>query len=308
MNKIYVVGHKSPDLDSVVSAIAYASLKNRIESTDSYQPAVAGDMNRETVYLLEKFGFSTPERLSSISGEKVILVDHNEASQALDGFEEAQIIEVLDHHKINFSYGEAIIFQTLPWGASATIIADAFFNKELNPEKNLAALLLSAILVDTVITKSPTCTTKDKEVIGKLATLADIVNYEEFGTEIFKVRSSISDLSASDIVKSDFKEYDFKDGKFFLNQVETSDVDAFRKREDELLVAMKELKNKESYHSVITFITDILIGGSKFLVLTDDEEKMSRALGSDLSGEIYLPGIMSRKKQVVPMISNIFDK
>jgi manganese-dependent inorganic pyrophosphatase len=141
-----------------------------------------------------------------------------------------------------------------------------------------------------------------------LATLADIVNYEEFGTEIFKVRSSISDLSASDIVKSDFKEYDFKDGKFFLNQVETSDVDAFRKREDELLVAMKELKNKESYHSVITFITDILTGGSKVLVLTDDEEKMSRALGSDLSGEIYLPGIMSRKKQVVPMISNIFDK
>lgn len=307
MDKIYIIGHKSPDLDSVASAIAYAAFKNKAENTDIYIPAVAGELNRETRYVLEKFGLAAPEKLESLSGRKVILVDHNEASQILDGFAEAEILEVLDHHKINFSCGEPINFRVLPWGASATIVTDTFFSKGLEPEKNLAALLLSAILVDTVITKSPTCTAKDKEIIERLAAIAGIADYGALGVEIFKVRSSISDLSATEIIKSDFKEYNLKAGKFFLNQVETADMEAFKKRESELLEAMRELKG-EGYHSVITFITDIFAEGSKFLVLTDDEEKMSRALGRELGQEIYLPGVMSRKKQVLPLLEEFFDK
>lgn len=304
---IYIIGHRSPDLDSVAAAIAYADLKNKLNDGNEYKPAIAGNINKETEYILEKFGFEVPEKLESLAGKEVILVDHNEPSQILEGFEEAEIKEVLDHHKINFSYDKPISFETLPWGSSATIVADKFFFTNVGFNKNLASLMLSAILVDTVITKSPTCTEKDEQIIKKLAKVAKIEDPRDLGIQIFKVRSSIDDLSPQEVIKNDYKEYDFKDGKFFINQIETVDIDNVNEREQELVDALKTLK-EQGYHSVITFVTDIFKEGSKFWVVTDDEDKMSKALGKSLSDEIYLEGVMSRKKQVVPMLSEIFDK
>jgi manganese-dependent inorganic pyrophosphatase len=309
MEKVYVIGHKSPDLDSVAAAISYANFKNQLENTKKYIPRVAGDINNETKYLLDKFGFDVPEKLESAKGKKFILVDHNESAQSIDGMEEAEIVEVLDHHKVDFKYSEPIMFKVFPWGASASIIAHCYFMKEIEIDKKLAGLMLGAILVDTVITKSPTCIEKDKEIIEKLAKLAEIEDWKGYGMTIFKVRSTVSSLSVEEIIKSDFKDFEFKAGKFGVGQVETVDLGEFEKMYDELLDGLEKIKKTNNYHSVILFVTDIINEGSQFLVSTDDKDGVEKALGAELSeGMVYLKGVMSRKKQVAPKFTEIFDK
>lgn len=305
--KIYVIGHKSPDLDSVAGAIAYASYKNASLKTDAYTPAVCGEVNQETKYALEKFGFEVPAKLENASGEKIILVDHNEFSQSVDGVEEAEIVEVLDHHKVNFGYGRPIPFTVLPWGASCSIITKYFFDNNLEINKNLAGLMLSAILVDTVITKSPTTTENDVRIIEQLSKLSEIEDWETYGVEIFKVRSNVSELSAEEIIKGDFKDFELGSGKFGIGQVETADLSEFDDREAELLDTLEKMKSEGDYHTVILFITDIMKEGSRFLVASQDKEKLGEALGGDLSeNKAFIPGIMSRKKQVAPKIEEKF--
>lgn len=306
---VYVIGHKSPDLDSVAAAIALADLKNKLEDTDEYIPAIAGEPNKETVYCLEKFGFKVPEKLETLKGQKVFLVDHNEESQIQDGFAEAEIVGVIDHHKINFKCEKPIEFKNLPWGSSCTILARQYLGKNIPLAENLAGLMLSAVLVDTIITKSPTCTEIDKEVIAKLAEKAGVVDWQAFGMEIFKVRGAVAEMNAEQIIKGDFKDWNFKAGKFGIGQVETVDLNDFTAREEELLAGLEKVKEEGVYHSVILFITDIMQEGSKFLVATTDEAAMEKALGNKLEAKkTYIAGIMSRKKQVVPMLTEVFDK
>jgi manganese-dependent inorganic pyrophosphatase len=309
MEKIYIVGHKSPDLDSVAAAIAYAELAKKLNTEIEYIAASAGELNKETIYALEKFGFAKPEILNDASGQNLILVDHNEAQQSPDGIAEAKIIEILDHHKLDFKYAEPIKITIQPWGASCSIVFAEFVKQNIAIEKNLAGLMLSAILVDTVITKSPTCTEKDKEIIAKLAEISGIADWQTFGMELFKVRASVSELSAEQIIKSDFKDFNFKAGKFGIGQVETVDLNDFASREMELLAAVNDLKKKEGYAGVVLFITDIIKEGSKFFVTADDLAKVEDALGAKLENNIvYIPGIISRKKQVAPKFMEVFDK
>jgi manganese-dependent inorganic pyrophosphatase len=307
--KIYIIGHKSPDLDSVAAAISYARYLNNIDSENEYIPAVAGEMNRETAYALGRFGFSAPEKVGSAAGKNMILVDHNEFLQAADGMAEAKIIEVLDHHKIDFKYSEPIRFVAYPWGSSNTIIAKLFADERIVPDKNLAGLMLSAILVDTVITKSPTTTEMDRRVIEQLAPVAGIADWRGFGMELFKVRASVSELSAREIIHSDFKDFEFKSGKFGIGQVETVDLKDFASREAELMEELSKVKSEGGYHSVVLFITDIINEGSKFFIATDDAKKIANALGKHLEdGKAYLEGVISRKKQVLPIFMEEFDK
>lgn len=308
-DKIYVIGHRSPDLDSVAAAIAYASYKNGKEATDVYVPAAAGKLNKETLFMLAKSGVASPEIIENLEGRTLVLVDHNESMQSADGIEQAKIVEILDHHKLDFRYGEPIAVDIRPWGSSCTIVADLFEEAGIEISKELGLLMLAAILVDTVITKSPTCTEKDREIINKLAELCGIEDYQSFGMEIFKVRSDISDLSDEEIIRNDYKDFSMKAGKFGIGQVETADLSAFSAREDGLLARLEEMRLAGSYHSVILFLTDIINVGSKFLVASQDPDNISVALGHSLSeGKAYVPGVISRKKQVAPMFSQVFDK
>jgi manganese-dependent inorganic pyrophosphatase len=308
-DKIYVIGHKSPDLDSAAAAISYAKLKNTITETDNYIPAIAGEANKETKYVLEKFGFPMPEKLSSLAHQKIVMVDHNEFSQAADGIAEAEIEEILDHHKLEFSYKDPITVTIKPWGSSCTLIAREYMNRAIAIDKNLAGLMLSAILVDTVIAKSPTCTEVDKSAIDSLSGLAEIDDWQAFGMEIFKVRSDISDYKDEDIIKSDFKDFLIGDKKIGIGQVETADLKQFEAREDGILVEMERIFKKEEYHSVVIFLTDIINLGSKFLVISREPEKVELALDAKLQNKrVYVPGIISRKKQVAPKFIEIFEE
>ncbi len=258
MEKIYIIGHTSPDLDTVASAIAYANLKNQLTKTENYLPVIAGEVNAETDFALKKFHFEKPSILESLAQKKVILVDHNENSQSLKGREKAEIIEVLDHHKVDFSYSKPIVFKVFPLGASATIIARCYEKNNLEISKEIAGLLLSAILVDTVITKSPTCTEEDIKYIEKLAKIAQIEDWRAYGLELFKIRSSVNTKTPEEIIKGDFKDFNFKQGKIGIGQVETVDLSDFDDLKENLLKKLKEIQEKENYHSVILFITDIM--------------------------------------------------
>jgi len=284
-------------------------LKNSLENTDRYIPAVAGVINKESRYALDKFGFDIPEKLDSIAQKTVILVDHNELSQSAEGIKEAFVVEILDHHKLDFKNSEPIAVTIKPWGASCTLICDLYMNNTVAIDKNLAGLMLSAILVDTVITKSPTCTEIDEEIINRLSGVAGIDDWEKFGMDIFKVRSDISDLSDLEIIKSDFKDFIFNDNKFGIGQVETADLKQFESREGKLLEQMEEMMSSDNYHSVVLFLTDIVNVGSKFLVVSKETSKVEEALGSKLENKkVYIPGVVSRKKQVAPKFSKVFDK
>ena len=306
---IYVIGHKSPDLDSVVAAISYANFKNKLAGTDIYKPAVAGDINKETKYILEKFNISVPEKLDSVEEKEIILVDHNESSQIVGEGKGAEIVEVLDHHKINFSFDKPIEFKVYPWGSSNTIIAREYFERNVEMTKEMAGVMLAAVLSDTVITKSPTCTDMDRGIIEKLSEKAEIGDWHKYGMEIFKVRSSVTELEDEGIVKYDVKEFKFKAGNFFIGQIETVDLNDFADRKEGLLKAMDIIKEKEGYHSVILFITDIIKEGSEFLISSDELEKVEEAFKIKAEErKFYLDGIISRKKQVIPNLLEVFDK
>lgn len=307
--KVYIIGHKIPDLDSAAAAIALADLKNTLEDTDIYEAALSGRINGETGYILDKLGLSKPEIIEDIAGKKVILVDHNEFAQAVDGIEKAKIVEVVDHHKINFHYPEPTIFLSLPWGSTCSIVADQYFKNGVEMDKKMAVLLLAGILIDTVITKSPTCTETDEELIGKLSQISGIEDWRHFGMELFKVRAAVNHLSPSEIIKGDFKDFNFKAGKIGIGQVETVDLDEFASKEEELIAELKKIQEENNYHSVILFITDILKEGSKFFVATRDQEKIEEALGAKLeNNRVYIDGVISRKKQVTPKLIEALDK
>lgn len=308
-DKIYVIGHKSPDLDSVASAISYSNYKNKLNNSNNYIPVIAGDINRETRYVLEKLSIEIPDILDDATDKKIILVDHNESIQAIDGIDSAEIVEVLDHHKVDFKYSDPIEFIAMPWGASATIIADMYIKNNIEINADIATLMLSAILIDTVITKSPTSTRKDMKIIEVLSKIAELDDWEKYGMELFKIRSSVSGLSSGEIIKSDFKDFNLSSGKFGIGQVETVDIDDVLKNEGDLINELNKIKESGGYHSVILFITDIINEGSKFLISTNDIGGMEKSLGKKIeNGTVYLDDIISRKKQVAPMIVGVFDK
>lgn len=299
-NTIYIIGHKNPDIDSVAAAVAYAYLKNRLDSENKYVACRAGDANLETKYAFEKFGFELPKILDDATGKKIILVDHNEIGQIIDNIGQAELIEVVDHHAVNFKYPSPIFIHIEPIGATCAILVKMFEQNHVSMPKDLAGIMLSAILIDTVITQSPTCAKDDIDIIKKLSEAVG-VDYTNFGIELFKIKSNVKNLPPIEILNSDQKNFDINGKKFSISQVETVDLSEFSDLTDKLLEVIKVKKEENAHHTVILFITDILNKGSRFLVISDEPEKFEKIFNCKLeNNECYIDGIMSRKKQVIP--------
>lgn len=308
METIYVAGHKSPDLDSVMGTLSYAYLKTQLNSDYSYQPVVSGELNAETTYTLNKYGLEAPLQKESLAGEKVILIDHNEHYQAIDGMKEAEILEIIDHHKMDFSYSNPIRIHIEPIGSSCSIITKLFRTEGVDIPQNLAAAMLAAVLTDTVITKSPTCTDEDVKIIEELAQIAGISDWKTYGMEIFKVRSSVSNLSEEDIITADYKDFDIGGRKFGIGQVETVDGSEFEPRIEALKRALDTRKEEGSYHSVVLFITDIMMEKSLFIFSSDEPEKIAHAFNVSVKEDgTFIAPVLSRKKQVAPSLIKEFE-
>jgi len=305
--KIYIIGHKSPDTDTICSAIAYAEyLKKKGKRVVA---ARAGKINPETTFVLNYFKVKTPKLLSDAKGKRLILLDHNEKSQSPNNIEKAEIVEVIDHHKIKFEYKEAIFFHTEPIGSTSTLIAKKYLkDKKIKLKKEIAGILLGAILSDTVVFRSPTTTKEDIEIAKRLAKIVKIKNLEEFGIEIKKKKANLKGLSTKDIIFSDFKEYRFGRKKIGIGQVEVCSLKEVQNRKQEILKQLKESAKKQNYDLLLFIATDIIRKGSE-LLFWEKENYIEKAFGKKpKNNSIYLKGVISRKKQVLPPLLKLFSK
>ena len=306
----YTIGHLKPDTDSVVAAMAMAFLAKNCPNKKYENPVavMTADLNPETAYLFEKFNVEKPTIITAndIQAEdKVILVDHNEESQRLESLNNDQIIEIVDHHKVNINFSNPIDILVRTWGCSCSIIYHRMKIQNVVPDKTLASLMLAAILSDTVAFKSSTCTPKDKEMAMELAKLAEINDLDAFALEIFKAKSNVSKLSCEEIVKNDYKVFDFNGKKVLVDQVETVEQETIiTEKKDCLLAAMEKVKQAEAVDLLFVVITNILKVNSKVLLLgTDEEETALKAFGGTVENQLLDIGPkLSRKKEIAPAL------
>lgn len=303
---MYVVGHKIPDSDSICGAIALAYLKNQIG-----EAAIAtrlGDVSPETQFILDTFGFEAPELKMSYAGEEVYIVDHTEKTQAPDDIDEATVVGVVDHHKLgDLTTSTPLECWIRPVGCSNTIIKMMYDFYGVEIPKNIAGLMLGAILSDTVIFKSPTCTTADIKCVEVLAEIAGIEDYKAFGMEMFKVKSAVEGTPARDLVMRDFKDFNMNGNLVGIGQLEVIDLAVFDDIKADLEADIAKLKEEGGRHSAFLLLTDIMKEGSQMLIASDDEGIVERAYGvAPEQSRVWLDGVLSRKKQVVPPLQDAF--
>lgn len=232
---------------------------------------------------------------------KVILADHNESSQAVDGIEEAQIIEIIDHHRLGgLQTSEPIFIRHEPVGCTATIVANMHWHRGIEIPPKIAGLLLAAIVSDTVLFKSPTCTDRDRKTAEKLADIAGL-NVQEFGMSVLKAGSSIKEMSTAEIISNDIKEFEIGEYRMAVGQISVMDAEEGLSIKNQLLQDMEVMRNKEKYDMVLLMVTDIITEGTHLVYTGQPERLLNKAFGSTgKNGVIYLPGVLSRKKQVIP--------
>ena len=299
---ILIFGHKNPDTDTICSALAYANLKNilGIEA----KAVRLGELNEETKFVLNYFGVEAPELIKTVAGNEVILVDHNERTQTADGFEEAKVLELVDHHRIsNFNVDEPLLVRMAPVGCTATIILNLYKENNLVPVKKIAGLMLSAIISDTLLFKSPTCTELDVEAGKELAKLAE-VNLEEYGLEMLKAGTALGNKTEVELLNMDMKIFEIDGQKIGVGQVNTANEAEVLERKEALLKEIDAIIAKEGLKFFMFVITNILTNDSISLISGDADVIIEKAFGVKIENkEAILKGVVSRKKQIIPPIT-----
>lgn len=315
---VYVVGHKNPDTDSICSAIAFAYLWNEWKKKGILAqmkmpeleaiPVRQGEPNAETKFVLEKFGFSVPEMMTDGAGKKIALVDHSDVVQSVDNLNQAEIVAVVDHHKIgDVTTPNPICFVNFPVGCSATTLKYLYDTTGVEIPKNIASIMLSAILSDTVIFKSATTTPMDKIAGEALAKIAGIEDLVKFGIEVKSKLSDVSGMSVREIITRDYKDYNMSGKKVGVGQIEVIDLSLIEGRKEEIYNELVKMKEEGNYHSIVFMLTDIMKEGTELFVVSDEPAIIEKAFGKKIEGKgMWLEGVMSRKKQVIPPLEKVF--
>ncbi len=303
---LYVVGHKIPDSDSICSAIAVSYLKNElgVEAVACKQ----GDINPETAFILDKFGFDEPMTKTSFKGEDLFITDTTDLALCPDDVLDANVIGVVDHHKLgDLTTSTPLEAWIRPVGCSNTIVKEMFDFYGIEIPKDIAAIMMCAILSDTVIFKSPTCTKEDTKAVKELAKIAGIDDPKALGMKMFMVKSAVEGASERELIMRDFKDFDMSGTKVGIGQLEVVDLSVFDDKKEALLADMHALKEEGGRHSVLLLLTDIMKEGSQLLVVSDDASKIEEAFDTKLKdSQVWLDGVLSRKKQIVPFLERVF--
>ena len=299
---ILVFGHKNPDTDTICSAIAYAELKNKLGK--DVKAVRLGEINEETKHALNYFKVEKPELVENVAGKEIILVDHNERTQTAEGFEEAKVLELIDHHRIsNFNVDEPLYARLEPVGCTATIILKLFKENNLVPSKETAGLMLSAIISDTLLFKSPTCTECDVKAGKELSEIAG-VNTDEYGLEMLKAGTALGDKSEAELLNMDMKIFEIDGSKIGVAQVNTVNESEVLERKEKLLAEIDNIITKEGLKFFMFAITNILSNDSVALVSGDGNDIIEKAFGEKVdSNLVTLKGVVSRKKQIIPPLT-----
>ena len=302
MGKILVFGHKNPDTDTIMSAIAMADLEKRMMNSD-VKACRLGNINKETKFALDYFDQAEPELIDKLEeGQEVILVDHNEFGQSAEGIENAKIIRVVDHHKISdFKTSEPLYYTAMPVGCTSTILYSMYAMENVEIEPKIAGLMLSAIISDTLLFKSPTCTPMDIKAANKLAEIAN-VDINTYGLEMLKAGTDLSDFTPYELINIDSKPFTTNGIKYQVAQVNTASIAEVLKEKEVIESAMQSFMNANSEDLFLLLITDILENNSQIIAL-GRQDIVEKAFNVKLENNMaFLPGVVSRKKQVVPVI------
>ncbi len=304
VGKQLIFGHKNPDTDTICSAIAYADLKGKIGA--SVEPVRLGEVNAETAFALDYFKVQAPRLVETVSGEvkEVILVDHNERQQSVSDIDQVQVIEVIDHHRIaNFETKNPLYYRAEPVGCTATILNKMYKENHVAIRKETAGLMLSAIISDTLLLKSPTCTQQDVEAVAELAEIAG-VNPNEYGLQMLKAGADLSQKTVQQLISLDAKEFSMGAYKVAIAQVNAVDVNDVLTRKSEVESAIsKEIEGK-NLDLFLFVVTDILNNDSVGIALGRAAAAVATAYSVTLSENVApLKGVVSRKKQIVPILT-----
>ncbi|CAH0347334.1 MULTISPECIES: manganese-dependent inorganic pyrophosphatase [unclassified Bacillus (in: firmicutes)] len=308
MEKVLVFGHKNPDTDTICSAIAYAELKTKL-GIDA-EPVRLGQINGETQYALDYFKAEAPRLVETVANEVdgVILVDHNERQQSVSDLEKVQVLEVIDHHRIaNFETSDPLYYRAEPVGCTATILNKLYKEKGIEISKATAGLMLSAIISDSLLFKSPTCTDEDIQAARELAEIAG-VDSESYGLEMLKAGADLSDKTAKDLISLDAKEFSMGSKKVEIAQVNAVDTNEVLAHQEELETVIASVIAEKNLDLFLFVVTDILTNDSVALALGNATQAVEKAYNVQLSNHTaVLKGVVSRKKQIVPVLTETFN-
>ena len=305
---ICVVGHANPDTDSVTSAIAFAALlKAQGQDAKACMQIAAADLNPESTTVLKRFGLAAPELLTDAAGKEIALVDFSDIAQGPANLASANVVAVVDHHKIgDLTTNNPILFRAEPVGCTGTVLNKMYKEAGVAIPKDIAGGMLAAILSDTVNFKSPTCTDDDKAAVNDLKVVAGVTDTEELFMEMLKAKSAVDGVPAKDLLFRDYKDFDMKGSKVGVGQLELATLDQVAGVRGELVKAMAAVK-AEGRHSVLLMLTDVVKEGTDLVVLSDDPALIEKAFeGKLVDGSMWIPGMMSRKKQTIPNLQKAF--
>lgn len=305
MNDLLVFGHKSPDTDSIISSIVMTDLEKKMGNLN-VKACRLGNINKETEYVLNYFGIEAPELLENVTDEdRVILVDHNSFSQSVNGIEKAKIEKVIDHHCISeFTTKEPLFFMAQPVGCTSTILYEIYNINGYTIDKKIAGLMLSAIISDTLLLKSPTCTPKDIKALEDLSKIAEI-DFNQYGIEMLKAGTDLSGFTPEELINIDSKFFTANNTNIQIAQVNTVSIDDVLKNKEAIETAINHFIIKNDINLFMFAITDILNNNSQIIALGNRTDIVEKAYSISLQDNMcFLKGVVSRKKQMVPVISD----
>ncbi len=304
---MYICGHINPDSDSIVGAISLSYLKNQIGVKSI--PARQGELSPETKFILNKFGLKEPLLKTEYEGEDLFIVDYSDLAQAPKDIKKANLKGIVDHHKLgDITTPAPLECYIKPVGCSNTVIKELFDINRVKIPKDIAGIMLCAILSDTVIYKSPTCTAADIKAARELAKIAEIDDIKALGMQMFLVKSAVKGATPRELLTRDYKDFIMNGNKVGIGQLEVVDLSVFNDIRDELFEDMKALKEEGGRHSVLLLLTDIMNEGSELLEVSDNKDFIEKAFGIELKNhKVWLPGVLSRKKQIVPFLEKAFS-
>lgn len=299
-----IFGHKNPDTDSICSSLVMEKFNKNLGF--DVEAVRLGEVNKETSYVLNYLGINAPRMITNVEeGQAVVLVDHNEFAQSVDGIEKAKIETVVDHHRIaNFQTSEPLYYRAEPVGCTSTILYKKFKEENMPIEKKEAILMLSAIVSDTLLFKSPTCTEEDKKACQELEKIAE-VDVNTYGLDMLKAGTDLSDFTPEQLINIDSKEFSNGDFKFQVAQVNTACIEDVLKNKTEIEKVMQNFIDDNGLNLFVLLITDILNSNSQAIALGKNTDVFEKAFGKKIEDNMaFLEGVVSRKKQVAPVLLN----
>jgi len=303
---IYTCGHTTPDSDSICSAISLAYLLNKIGKEAI--PARQGAVSPETQFILDKFGFEAPQLKTEFAGCELFITDYSDRGQAPKDLDEATVVGIVDHHKLgDITTSAPLECWIRPVGCTNTIVKEMYDFHGVEIPANIAGIMMCAILSDTVIFKSPTCTEVDIKAVRELAEIAGVEDFGALGMEMFKVKSAVEGVPSRDLILRDYKPFDMHGSKVGIGQLEVIDLAIFDDVKDDLQADLNRLREEEKLHTVCLLLTDIMKEGSEVLVSSEDNSIFEKAFDKKLeNGKVWLDGCLSRKKQIIPFLEPAF--